>query len=170
MEPRAQVLKAAFDVSHFVLMSVIGDMDDADGAFVIPGGTVPPARAILAHALLSEDLVVHRQARGADLVLVSGGFSASGIDEPSPAMTPEWLATAFDMDGLRAYAGGLFAATEAFLQSATAAELDRLVSTPLGTTVTAAEAMASFAVVHLSVHAGELSAIKGAGGGRGLPF
>lgn len=171
VEPRAAVLKAGFDVAHMVLSSVIGDLDEDDGAFAFVEGTVPPVRAILAHLLVGEDMVVNQMVRGREMVLASGGFGAeAGIVEPLPMMTPEWVATHFNMDGLRAYADGVIAETTAFLEHATAAELDRMVGTPLGTEMTAAEVIVGLALVHVSVHAGELAAIKGAIGKQGLPF
>lgn len=171
MDPRAVVLKASLDTAHFVFNLVVGDMTQEMVTYRIPEGTVPPAMAILAHALLGEDMVIHQQVRGAELVLTEGGFAAAtGIATPSPSMTPEWVATTFDLDGIRAYAAALFAKTDEFLAHATAEELDRMLTSPLGNEVTAAEMIAAFVVVHVAIHVGEVAALKGAQGILGMPF
>ncbi len=171
MEPRAQVLKSAFDIAHMVLNAVIADLDDQAAAFKVAGGTVPSAGAILAHCLHGEDMMVSQAAGGTKLTLLSEGFQArTGIAVPAPAMTPEWHSQAFNVAGLKEYGAAVFARTNAFLEGASSSDLDRLIDTPLGSKVPAADYLASFGVVHLSEHTGEISALKGAQGGRGLPF
>lgn len=170
MDPQARLLKETFGIAHMVFNAVTGDMTDEQCAFEV-GGTVPRAAAIFAHAVFGEDMVVNQMVRGGETVLERGGFMArTGIAKPSPAITPEFLAMTFDLAGLREYATAVFAETDRFLDSATAAELDREIDTPLGTKMPAGAAMGAFGVVHVSEHAGEISALKGAQGARGLPF
>lgn len=171
MDPRAQVLKSTFDIAHMVFNAVTADLTEEQCAYTILGGTVPNAAAILAHAIYGEDAVVNRMARGIEPILVRGDFMArSGISAEAMGMTPAWLEMDFRLNGLRAYAEAVFAETSAFLQSASSEELDRPVDTPLGTKMPAAEAIGAFGIVHISEHTGEISALKGAQGGRGLPF
>jgi len=170
MEPRAAVLKASFDVAHMVFHAVTADLTEPVAAYRPPGGTVPAGLSLMAHALFGEDMMVNQQARGEQMVLESAGLTqATGIVNPSPEMTPEWLDSDFKLEGLKEYATVVFAATSAFLESATAEQLDRKVSHPAGER-TAAEYLAGFGVVHLAEHTGELSALKGAQGEKGLPF
>lgn len=171
MEPRAQVLKSTFDIAHMVFNAVTADLTEEQCAYNIAGGTVPNAAAILAHAIYGEDAVVNRMARGMDPVLLRGDFMGrTGINAEAMGMTPEWLAMDFKLDGLLQYAEAVFAETAAFLESATTEMLDRPVDTPLGTKMPAAEAVGAFGIVHISEHTGEISALKGAQGGKGLPF
>lgn len=170
MEPRAALIKGSFDLVHFVYDAVVQDLTDQSAAYFLPNGTVPTPLAILAHAIFSEDMMVAEIAQE-PMVLVSGGFGdRTGIAQPNPRMSPEWHASAFKLDGLREYARAVFARTSNFLEAATAAELDRQVTTPMGQPISGADFLASFGVVHFSQHVGELSALKGAQGLKGLPF
>jgi hypothetical protein len=171
MEPRAALLKSSFDIAHMVFNAVVGNLDDALASSRMNGGNVPPAAAIIAHAVFSEDFMVNGQVRGRTTVLSQDGLQElTGIRRPGPSMTPEWVSTPFSISGLRTYAAAVFAETDTFLRRATQAEMDRSVTTPLGTEVIVAEYLASFGVVHLSEHTGEVSALKGAHGLQGLPF
>ena len=171
MEPRAQVLKSTFDIAHMVFNAVTADLTDSQCAYVLQGGTVPRAAAIVAHAVFGEDVVINRMARGIEPVLQRGGFmQRTGISAEAMGMTPEWLAMDFKIEGLREYAEAVFAETSSFHESATAEMLDRSVDTPLGTKMPAAEAIGAFGIVHVSEHTGEISALIGAQGGKGLPF
>lgn len=169
MEPRAAVLKNAFDTVHMVYNAVTTDLTNEAARYVVPGGTLPNAAAIIAHTLWGEDMVVNAALERPTL-LESGRFAPSGMLSPMNAMTPEFLAQSFDLQGLREYADAVFANTASGLETITPAALDRMLPTPLGTEMDAASFMASFGVVHVGVHTGDISALKGAQGLRGLPF
>jgi hypothetical protein len=169
MEPRATLLKASFDIAHMVFNAVVADLDDAAATRLI-GGNVPAAAPIMAHAIYGEDMIVS-QARGAAPLLDSGNWNAkTGILNGSPSMTPDWLALKFSVAGLREYAGAVFARTGEYLELATAAELDKMVPTPLGQEMPVDAFLGAFGIVHVSEHCGEISALKGAQGLQGLPF
>ena len=124
----------------------------------------------MAHAIYGEDMIVS-QARGTPPVLDSGSWNArTGILDSSPSMTPDWLALTFNVAGLRDYPSAVFARTGEFLELATTADLDRMVPTPLGNEMPVGAFLGAFGIVHVSEHAGEISALKGAQGLKGLPF
>ena len=171
MEPRAAVLHSTFDIAHMVFNAVTADLTDEQCVYELPGGTVPRAAAIFAHAVYGEEVMVNEWARGLEPVLLRGGFmEKAGIAATSAAMTPEWLAMQFNLTGLKEYAAEVFAETSAYLESATAEDMDRMVNTPLGQQMPAANAIGAFGIVHISEHTGEISALKGAQGAKGLPF
>jgi hypothetical protein len=85
-------------------------------------------------------------------------------------MSPAFLSQVFDVDALREYAAALFAQTAAFLESPPPGDLERVITTPLGSPMNAATYLASFGLVHLAQHTGEISAVKGVLGVKGLPF
>lgn len=169
MEPRAAVLKNAFETVHMVFNAVTADMTDEAARYEAPGGTLPNAAAIIAHTLWGEDMVVNAALERRTL-LESGRFAPTGMASPMNAMTPEFLAQSFDLKALREYADAVFANTSSGLETISAAALDRMLPTPLGTQMDAASFMASFGVVHVGVHTGDISALKGVQGLRGLPF
>jgi len=170
LDPRVEVLKASFDVAHMVFNGIVGDLAADAVEYSIPGSTVPKLGAIMAHAIYGEDVIVNGVS-GKEIALTRLNLQAStGMVQLSNVMTPEWCQLAFDLEGLKAYAAAVFAETDDFLSRATTAELDRLVPTPLGTEMSGAARMGAFGVVHLMEHAGEISALKGAHGLKGLPF
>lgn len=170
MEPRAALLKSSFDLAQMLYTAVVKDLDEASAAYVLPGGTVPPALAMLAHATYGLDLM-SAGASGQPLVLESGGFAtATGITQPDARMSPEWLATAFKLNGLRDYGAAIFAGLDGFLASATPDDIDRMVTSPFGGQIPAGQYLASIGVIHLMTHIGEISTMKGAQGLKGLPF
>lgn len=170
MDQRAALLKASFDMGHMMFNGVVGDLDAAGAAYQVPGGTIGTSAAIIAHTLFGEDMMVSAVAESPTVLESAGLASATGILNPGPAMDAAWLATSFKLDGLKDYAAAVFARTAAFLESASPAALDRQFSSPLGTPVSAAEYLSVFGLVHLTGHTGELAALKGVRGGKGLPF
>ncbi len=170
MEPRAALLKSSFDLAQMLYTAVVKDLDEAAAAYSLPGGTVPTALAMLAHATYGLDLM-SSGASGRPLVLESGGFAAAtGITQPDARMSPEWLATEFKLDGLRGYGAAIFAGLDEFLAGATPDDIERMVTSPFGGQVPAGEYLASIGVIHLIGHVGEISTLKGAQGLKGLPF
>jgi hypothetical protein len=61
-------------------------------------------------------------------------------------------------------------ATDDFLAVATAADFQREVDSPLGTKVPVSQFLGAFGIVHLGLHSGEIAALKGVHGLKGLPF
>jgi hypothetical protein len=170
MDPRAEVLKASFDLAHMVFNAVVGDLSEEMARHRLPGGMVPPAAAMIAHVLYGEDMMVG-QAFGEPMLIESDGWGATtGILRVSPAMTPDFLTQEFNLGGLKQYAEAVFARTNLLLERATSEQLDRRLPTPIGTEVSAAGYLGGFGVVHIAEHTGEVSALKGAQGAKGLPF
>lgn len=170
MDQRAALLKASFDMGHMMFNGVIGDLDASAAAYQVPGGSIGTPAAIIAHTLFGQDMMVSAVAESPTVLESAGLAGATGILNPGPSMDPAWLATPFKVDGLKEYAAAVFARTTGFLESASAAALDRQFSSPLGTPVSAAEYLSVFGLVHLTEHTGELAALKGVRGGKGLPF
>ena len=170
MEPRATVLKASFDIAHMVFNAVVADLDPAQAEYRLPGDMVPSAAAMIAHAIYGEDMMVGWASAGPTLMDTDSFAARTGITRPQPAMTPDWLSLKFSLDGLKEYATAVFARTNGYLESATAADLDRRVRSPVGSETSGAELLAGFGVVHIAQHTGEISTLKGAQGLKGLPF
>ena len=171
MDPRAPLLKSSFEIAHMVFNAVVFDLDERMGRHSAPGATIPTPAAIMAHALYSQDMMVNEHVRQQPTVLQMGGFAAkTGLAAPEPSMSPAFLSQVFDVDALREYAAALFAQTAAFLESPPPGDLDRVITTPLGSPMNAATYLASFGLVHLAQHTGEISAVKGVLGVKGLPF
>ncbi len=140
-----------------------------------PPGTAHPIGATYAHMVLSEDWFVqtHLQSR---LPLYDGiwagktGFSAP---QPEGGAWEEWACTVeVDLPALRAYAGAVYAASDAYLAGLEPEELDREVPFPPGSSMTRSFglALSSVLIGHHGNHCGEIAAVKGLQGLRGYPF
>jgi hypothetical protein len=168
----ASTLLASHRLAHMLLGMVTADLTPELADRPIPGATISRISPILAHCVFGEDRTVNETLRGQRTILERDGWLArTRIPAPSPAMTPEWLAATFDLDQLKAYAAGVFAATEQYLECIPPADLERRVTSPIGSEVDGAELLTSFNLVHLTLHTGEIAALKGAlGVPGGLPF
>lgn len=130
------------------------------------GGTNNPIAAIAVHAYFSEDRMVQARLLGRPTVAESGGWAQRLGMTPSAIWTP--LSNP-EPDLVRGYAAAVRAATVEFLESLDPARLDEEVDTPVGRG-SAASALNLILVVHKSAHLGEIAALIGAQGGKGLPF
>ena len=88
-----------------------------------------------------------------------------GFGSASPSQA-EADVSDFDLATMRAYLAAVATATDEFLAAPSATELAREVDTPMGTM--AADAFLSGAATHLLIHSGEIAALKGVQGLKGL--
>jgi hypothetical protein len=165
-------LLASHQLAHSLVSAITDHLPEAVAEREIPGAALSRITPILAHAVLGEDMTVNHRLRGEATVLErNGGMASTGIPGLLPAMTPEWRSASYSLEGIKDYMTGVFATTEAFLATASAADFERMVRSPIGSEVTGAELLSSFNLIHLMIHAGEISALKGVQGvPGGLPF
>jgi hypothetical protein len=88
----------------------------------------------------------------------------------NPALSPDWAkGLKLDLAPFREYAKAVYAATDAYLSTLSDTELERKVQTPIGEQ-TLAWALVALLATHLPQHTGEIAALKGVQGLKGLPF
>ena len=151
-------------------MMIIGDLTQDAADRQQPEGNIAPIAPIIAHFLGAEDVFVNMMFAGKATVLESGGWNAkTGIAPGRPSLTDEFKAAKYSIDGLRGYATALFAEVESVLGSATEEQFGREIESPLGKSP-AGEFLGGLALSHLVSHVGEVSALKGMQGLKGLPF
>jgi hypothetical protein len=156
--------------AHHQIDAVMKDITEEQFNW-LPPGTINPISAILVHVLGGEDFFVQAVIQGKPRCWDVQGWSKKiGIETP-PGPGHGWeefksmkLAIAPVMD----YGQSLREATDAYLATLTEAELDRQVSFA-GRMVPVAE-MLMILVTHIASHAGEIAAVKGMQGIKGLPF
>ncbi|MEX0784554.1 MAG: DinB family protein [Dehalococcoidia bacterium] len=165
-------LLSSHEVAHMLFNLVTADLTNDVAERTIPGACISRISPILAHAIFGEDMTVNLTLRGGTTILEREGWAGrTGIPGPLAAMTTDWLGAAFEPDQLRAYAAAVFAGTEQYLEDLPPGDLERMVTSPLGSQVTGAELLSSFNLVHLMMHTGEIAALKGVQGvPGGLPF
>jgi uncharacterized damage-inducible protein DinB len=135
-----------------------------------PPGTINPISAVFVHMLISEDYFINTVVQGKSPFWVEQGWDQkTGVQTP-----PEWgrswdeFRTAkISVAPVLAYQQAVRVATDTYLADLTAEELERGVEFA-GNELPVAEVL-TLLVVHSASHAGEIAAVKGMQGLRGLP-
>lgn len=162
--------------SHKETLSLVHDY--LEGAFsgcegetltrTFPGSTVGSIGSIYLHAIASEDWAIQELLQGKPKIVDSGGwFARLGME---PAKDPDWSKANMDLGVIRELAQTVYAATEAYLNSITDADLDKPIPWHSGQTRSAGWVLADVVHAHLGNHAGEIAALKGIMGLQGLPW
>lgn len=162
------VVRGQFKLAHEMLAGILADCAGiADTK--LPKATITSIAAICAHTLLSEDMMLSGAAATPSL-FESGGWSARLGIEGVAGLTSVEENYQFDLATLAELAAAVYLRTDEFLATATDQQLQRQLDNPAGGVSTAIEFLAAFGVVHVSQHAGEIAALKGVHGLKGLPF
>lgn len=139
----------------------------------IPGSTANSIAATYAHGVIAEDVIANVFLQGGQPLYHAGGWEAkTGVAFPGvpPAMTPEWSAAIkMDLPAFQQYAKAVYAATDAYLAALPDADLDKTTQGPFGET-TIGWMVSMLLATHPVGHAGEIAALKGVHGLKGLPF
>jgi len=137
----------------------------------LPPGTANSMKAAMVHTLASEDRYVQALIQGKPRLWETGGWSAkTGLAVP-PGRDGGWeeiKAATVAIAPVLAYAAAVRAATVAYIATLTAGELEREVKW-MDQTRQVADLLVMLAN-HTASHAGEMAAIKGMQGVKGLPF
>jgi hypothetical protein len=150
---------------------IIGDITQYVADRKLPGANILSVGAIIAHMAAAEDVMVHAIVRGQATVLSGGGHAAAtGI---TPGGRPE-LNAAF---GAKSYPGGRaprlcerrLPGHRGLPAGATDADLGEEVSRPMGKSPSS-QFLGGLAMGHPVAHAGEVAAVKGVFGLKGLLF
>ncbi|MDZ4278451.1 MAG: hypothetical protein U1B78_04870, partial [Dehalococcoidia bacterium] len=111
--------------------------------------------------VFGEDAFVQSRFQGRPTIYESGGM---------PGITPEWAqALKMDLSTFQEYAEAVFAATDSYLANLPNSELERKVQGVLGE-YTLGWGLAILLVQHEAEHSGEIAALKGVQGLKGLPY
>jgi uncharacterized damage-inducible protein DinB len=136
-----------------------------------PPGTVNPIRASFMHLVGSEDLFIQVFFQGKPRVFETEKWGDKVGLAQLPGRSGNWDEAkhkTLPLGPAQAYQSAVRAATDAYLSRLTPQELDRMVDFS-GTPRSVADVLATL-VVHVTFHAGEIAAVKGVQGGKGLPF
>ena len=145
------------------------DMTDELFNWAAPG-TANTISATFLHFVNVEDNFIHKLIQGKASVWESGNWSQkTGVDKP-PSIGEDW--TAFKrrktaIQPVMDYKAAVWADTEVYLSGVSEVELDRLVKFAGGDRSVAE--MLVLAATQSHSHAGEIAALKGVQGVKGLP-
>jgi hypothetical protein len=171
MEAR-EVVIAQFKTAHGILQQVLADVSPAALHHRLSGASIDTVASTFAHLVFAEDALVNGTALGGAPLFVTGGWAGkTGTDMPqTPGQNHDWAATVkLDLAKFMPYARAVFANTEEVLAKASDEQLAKPVQTPLGPN-TGFGTISSIALYHTTEHSGEISALLGAQGLKGLPF
>ena len=139
----------------------------------VPGATVTSIASIYAHTVFAEDAIVNGMLQGKAPMFQSDGWEAkTGVSAsgPQPSINAEWAKSVkMDFPKFQEYAKAVFANTDAYLAGLPDADLERKIQTPIGEQ-TVGWAVVSLLGTHFPQHAGEIAAVMGVQGLKGLPF
>jgi hypothetical protein len=158
---------------HGALNPIIGDCNAEVLNKNLPDATITSIASIYAHVAWAEDAIVNGMLQGKPPVYQTDGWEAkTGVPFPGmpPEIKPEWARSLkMDPSKFNDYAKTVFAATEAYVAQLPDSELARKVPTPAGDQ-TVEWVLATLLGTHLPQHIGEIAALKGVQGLKGLPF
>jgi uncharacterized damage-inducible protein DinB len=168
---RAQdLIREQFKMAHNVVEQVIDDCSPETLTKVVDGN-VGSISAIYAHAVYDEDNWIAGSSGGTK-IWESGGWGAKlGLEMPGPRQSEEWARSGPDYDhaAFREYAQAVYEQTDSFMAGLSDEGIDAEVDSPFGK-VPLGVNIGAFALWHTVSHQGEIAAMKGVQGLKGLPY
>lgn len=163
-----ELLRGQLKAAHQFLDMTVADCTEESTTRRDEGWNIKPICTIYAHIAASEDFMVNSFVRGATPLLLRDGWGEKlGIPD-QPTLDKMDNVTA-PLSKLREYAAVVFKETDEYLAQASEAELDREIDTQIGR-MPAIVFLANIAATHVPGHMGEIAALKGVQGLKGLPF
>ncbi len=165
-----ELLREQFKTMHQFLDMTIADctpevIEKTDDAW-----TINKIGSLYAHIVLAEDMMVGGMGKGGELVLKSDGWEGKlGVDAASARQDEALAGLTIDLDVFREYAKAVGTATEEFLANATGEQLEKEIDGPVGKQPYITF-LANIGLTHVAGHWGEIAALKGVQGLKGLPF
>lgn len=148
-----------------MIKAVFKPVTPEQASWKMAGSTANTIGATFLHAYSTEDSAVHRLL-GTPSVLERGGWGARLSYDPAASWTLEGPA---DTGLIMEYAEAVSAATKEYLDRLKPEDLEREIETPRGLRPLSAR-IGIYLVAHKFQHAGEMAALLGCQGVKGLPF
>lgn len=170
---RQSLLKQQLAGYHDLLEQTIADCPPDALHKTLPGATIVNIASIYAHTVFSEDTIIQGLLQQKPPVFQSQGWAdRTGVAmPPTPELTGEWArGVRMDLPSFREYAKAVYAATDGYVGGLSDAALERTVDTGFVGEQTVAFILSNIAGWHVAEHGGEIAALKGVQGLKGLPF
>ena len=158
---------------HDILEQTIADCAQQTLDRNLANATITNIGSIYAHIIFSEDGIIQGMLQKKPLVHQSQGWASRlNVAMPSsPTFDPTWgRAVRMHLPSFREYAKAVYAASDAYVSSLGPADLERKVDTGFVGEQTVGYVLGNIAIWHVAEHNGEIGALKGAQGLKGLPF
>ena len=165
-----ELLRDQFKTMHQFMDMTIADCSPEVLEKKEEGWTINKVGSVYAHTVLSEDMMLSGMVEGREPVLKSDGWAEKlGVDAASARQDETLASLTIDLEAFREYAKAVAAATDDFLANATDEELNKEVDSPMGKQPFITF-FANIGITHVAGHWGEIAALKGVQGLKGLPF
>jgi len=169
MDPRVYFQQQIGGVRR-LLDNITADLTD-DQFNWSPPGTISPASALLLHVVSGEDFYIQTVIQGQPRLWEAQGWGAKvGVQSP-PRPGSDWevfKTLRLPLAPMLDYQRAVRPATDAYLARLTEDELCRSVN--FANRIMPVSEVLMTLVVHTTGHAGEIAAIKGFQGAKGLPY
>jgi uncharacterized damage-inducible protein DinB len=166
-----QAVRQQLGFWHGALGGIMGDCGDTLNK-PVSGATINSIAAVYAHMVWAEDAIVNGMLQGKPSMYETDGWEAkTGVKHPgSPPSMADWGKTVqMDYAKFKAYSDAVFANTDSYLANVSDAELEQKTQTPIGEQ-TKGWVVVTLLGTHAPQHTGEIAALKGVHGLKGLPF
>lgn len=158
---------------HDILEQTIADCTQATLDRNLPDATITSIGSIYAHLVFSEDGIIQGMLQKKPPVYEAQGWAARlSVAMPTgAAFDPTWgRSVRMHLPSFREYARAVYAATDAYVAGLGPADLVQKVDTGFVGEQTVAFVLGNIVAWHVAEHNGEIAALKGVQGLRGLPF
>lgn len=158
---------------HDILEQTIADCQQETLDKNLPGATITSVGSVYAHVVFSEDEILHGMLQGKPALYRAENWAGrTGVEPPStPDFKAEWARTVkMNLPAFREYAKAVYGATDAYIAALSDADLERKVQTGFIGEQTVAFVVSNVLGWHVAEHNGEIAALKGVQGLKGLPF
>lgn len=166
-----EVLRNQLTQAHDLLEFAIDGLNQEQLHHTFGGSTIQAPGPIYFHVVSGEDYFIQSKLGGREPLYTADGWQAKlGIDPGQGFLSPEWAASVriVDLPALREYARSVYAATDAYMASITDDDLDGTVDF-MGE-MRIGDFLGRILVWHAVAHGGELAALKGMHGLKGMPW
>lgn len=165
------VIADSLAAHHRFLADTVADCSLATLQKRLPGSSIGSIVAIYAHVVYSEDSMVTQVFQRRPTLFEADGWGEKlGIQMPERGRrTADW-APAYDLEAFRQYADAVREQAQAYVRALADTDMERrMPAGPLGE-LPLAVMLNNLLVGHLAEHWGEIAALKGALGLKGLSF
>jgi hypothetical protein len=166
-----QILRDQFQWIHNTTMETIVDCTPETLSKTFEDSTIGAISGIYAHVVFAEDRQLHVLIKGEPMVFERGDWADKlGVRPPEGRMDLEWRSTQrMELESFMSYARDVYAAMDEYLAGVTDDELNRTI-TAFNRETTVGALLARTVATHMVVHLGEIAALKGVQGLKGLPM
>jgi hypothetical protein len=167
------LLRQQHQTAHQILGGTLKDCPEDVLNWRGEASTIDTIAHIYVHTYTSEDAVLHGMLQGKPTLYETEGWAektgvalpeSSGDDAHFPGMGD------VEIDKLKPYAQAVIEAADAYLAGLSEEDLDRVIETGFMGEMPLAAVFSTFIIWHIDNHNGEIAALKGVQGHKGLAF